>query len=161
MLEVRIPYTIDRDKVGQAQGIDTQDVVSLAISQYEKDLAFLQRMFDDASWTLYKAGTYRDGMAELSRDRLHVTLCECQLPDGTWKDVLSHLAAWPERPRLIVISKDADEKLWSEVLAMGGFDVLATPLREAEAAFTIGSAWLDWQNEHQSAKKPASMTVSR
>jgi hypothetical protein len=74
MLEVKIPYTIDRDKVGQAQGIDPHDVVSLAISQYEKDLAFLQRMFDDASWTLYKAGTYRDGMAELRRDRLHVTL---------------------------------------------------------------------------------------
>jgi hypothetical protein len=49
MLEVRIPYTIDRDKVCQAQGIDAPDVMSLAISQYEKDLAFLQRMFDDAS----------------------------------------------------------------------------------------------------------------
>ena len=154
MPEVRKPYTIDRDNAGQAQGIDAHDVVSLAISQYEKDLAFLQRMFDDASWTLYKAGTYRDGMAELRRDRLHVTLCECQLPDGSWKDVLSHLAPWPERPRLIVISKDADEKLWSEVLAMGGFDVLATPLREAEAAFTIGSAWLDWQTNTRAHGSP-------
>ena len=46
-------------------------------------------MFDDASWTLYKAGTYRDGTGELRRNRLHVALCECQLPDGSWKDVLS------------------------------------------------------------------------
>ena len=66
MLEVKIPYTIDRDKVGQAQGIDAHDVVSLAISQYEKDLAFLQRMFDDASWTLYKSRhlSGRDGRVE-------------------------------------------------------------------------------------------------
>ena len=53
------------------------------------------------------------------------------------------------------------ESLWSEVLAMGGFDILATPLKETEAAYAIGSAWLDWQHEHPRTTKPASMTVSR
>lgn len=42
---------------------------------------------------------------------------------------------------------------------MGGFDLLATPLKAAEVAHAIGSAWLDWQNEHQRAKKHALTTV--
>src|SRR5215510_1122809 len=97
MPESKHPYTIALNNACQSQVIDAHGVVSLAISQHEKDLAFLQYMFDDADWTLYKARTYRQGMIELSRNCLHVTLCECQLPDGTWKDVLSHLAPWPER----------------------------------------------------------------
>ena len=156
MPEIKRPYTIARDSGRQADEIEARGVVGLAISQHEQDLAFLQYMFDDANWTLYTARTYREGMIELSRDRFHVTLCECNLLDGTWKDVLSHLAPWPERPRLIVISKWANERLWAEVLAMGGFDVLATPLKETEAAYAIGSAWLDWETEHRRAREPAS-----
>jgi DNA-binding NtrC family response regulator len=161
MPEVKRPHNMARNPTRQDDVIYASDVVSLAVSQHEKDLAFLQRMFDDAKWTLYKARTYREGMVELGRGRLHVTICECELPDGTWKDVISHLAPWSERPRLIVMSNHADERLWSEVLTMGGFDVLATPLKETEAAYAIGSAWLDWQHEHEHAQEHASMTVSR
>jgi len=78
-----------------------------------------------------------------------VVLCECPLPDGNWKDVLGQLAPMPDRPRLIVFSRQADESLWAEVLNLGGFDLLATPFREAELVFTIGSAWLDWTSEQE------------
>src|SRR5438874_2402559 len=117
-------------------------------------------MFDDADWKLYKARTYREGMLELNHDRVPVIICECQLTDGSWKDVLSHLAPWTDRPRLIVISKHADEHLWSEVLALGGFDLLATPLKETEAGYIIGSAWLDWTNEHGRTTRQASKVAS-
>jgi len=79
------------------------------------------------------------------------------LPDGSWKDVLSHLAPLADRPRLIAISKHADEHLWAEVLALGGFDLLGTPLREAEAAYVIGSAWLDWKNEQERSRHALSI----
>ena len=51
------------------------------------------------------------------------------------------------RPRLIVFSRQVDDRLWAEVLNLGGFDVLATPFRKEELMFAIGSAWLDWQSE--------------
>ena len=78
-----------------------------------------------------------------------MVLSECELPDGNWKDVLSRLASILERPRLIVFSRHADDGLWSEVLNVGGSDVLATPFRKEELVFAIGSAWLDWQSEQE------------
>jgi hypothetical protein len=54
-----------------------------------------------------------------------------------------------DRPRLIVFSRDADDRLWAEVLNLAGFDLLATAYREEELVFAIGSAWLDWEGEKE------------
>ena len=137
---------------------DSYDVTSLAISSNEADLGFLRKMFDDSDWKLFTAHTYKEAMTQLSLERMPIVLCERQLPDGNWKDVLSQLAPILNRSRLIVISRCADEKLWAEVLDMGGFDLLATPFREEEVGFAIGSAWLDWKNEQE--HKPPSRIQS-
>src|SRR5260370_37396934 len=126
------------ERLRQPAPIDYDPVISLAVSPFKKDLLFLQRMFDDANWKLFTALTYQEGMAQLSRELIPVVLCECQLPDGNWKDVLSRLAPMLEPPRLIVVSHHADEHLWLEVLNLGGFDLLATPFREVEAG---GGNW--------------------
>jgi len=131
------------------QSIDSYSVTGLAISPYEGDLAFLRRMFDDASWRLFTAHTYKEAMTQLSHHRMPLILCECQLPDGKWTDVLSQVAPMPDRPRLIVMSQSAGERLCSEVVRMGGFDVISIPLNEVEVGCAIGSAWIDWNNEHQ------------
>ena len=128
-----------------AESVDGDIVVSLAISSLEPNLLFLQRMFDDANWKLFTAHTCKAGMAQLHREQVPIVICEAQLPDGSWKDVLSRLAPMLEPPRLIVASHDADERLWAEVLNLGGGDLLATPFREAEVGYAIGSAWLDWK----------------
>ena len=124
-------------------------VPSLAIGPSAEDLSFLKRKFKEAHWKLYTASTYREALAELSRKRVAVVLCECQLPDGNWKDVLSRLAPMLDPPRLIVFSRNSNDGLWAEALNMGAFDLLATPFREAELVFTIGSAWLDWKGEQE------------
>jgi DNA-binding response OmpR family regulator len=97
---------------------------SLAISPSIENLSFLEGRFREAHWKLYMATTYKEALAELSRRRLPVVLCECQLPDGNWKDVLGRLAPMLERPRLIVFSRHADDRLWTETLNLGGFDLL-------------------------------------
>src|SRR5438034_613414 len=124
-------------------------ISSLAISPSAEDLSFLEHKFNEANWKLYTASTYREALAALGHYRVPVVLCDCQLPDGDWKDVLSQLAPLPDRPRLIAFSRNANEKLWAEVLSMGGFDLLATPFREEELVFALGSAWLDWQGERE------------
>jgi len=124
-------------------------ISSLAVSPCAEYLSFLESRFEEANWNLYKANTYQAALDELTGRRVPVVLCECQLPDGNWKDLLSQLGPMPERPRLIVFSRNADERLWAEVLNMGGFDLLAVPFREDELLFTIGSAWLDWELEQE------------
>ena len=124
--------------------IDPNPVIGLAISPFDEDLAFLQNIFDDAGWMLFTAHTCREAKAELKRDRMAVIICQCHLIDGNWKDVLSALAPILNPPRLIVVSRLADDELWTEVLDMGGFDLLAAPLREVEVAYSVGAAALDW-----------------
>jgi len=122
---------------------------ALAISPSIEDLAFLENRFKEAHWELYIARSYRESRAELGRIRVPVVLSECQLPDGNWKDVLGRLAPMIERPRLIVFSRNADDRLWTEVLNWGAFDLLKTPFREHELVFAIGAAWLNWEGEQE------------
>ena len=124
-------------------------VSSLAVSPFSDDIAFLQHKFEEANWKLYVARTIRGALMQLSRVRVSIVICERQLPAGNWKDVLSHLAPLVDRPNLIVVSRQVDGRLWSEVVNQGAFDLLATPFREAELAFVIGSAWLNWTGEHE------------
>jgi DNA-binding NtrC family response regulator len=127
------------------------ELSSLAIGSSVEDLSFLEDRFKEAKWTLYTARTYREALRELSWNRMPVVFCECPVPEGSWKDVLGQLALMPDRPRLIVFSRHADETLWAEVLNLGGYDLLATPFREPELVFTIGMAWLDWKSEQEAS----------
>jgi DNA-binding response OmpR family regulator len=122
---------------------------ALAVSPSIEDVAFLEDRFKEAHWKLYIARTYREALSELSRIRVPVVLCECQLPDGNWKDVLSGLAPMLEPTRLIVFSRNADDRLWAEVLNLGASDLLTTPFHEPELVFAIGSAWLHWEGEQE------------
>ena len=127
--------------------IDSQAVVGLAISPFEEDLSFFQHMFDDAGWKLLSARTRREAVAELSHGAIAVVVCERHLIDGNWKDVLSRLASISNPPRLIVVSHRSDDGLWTEVLNMGGFDLLSAPLQEVEVVHAVGLAVFDWMEE--------------
>jgi DNA-binding response OmpR family regulator len=83
------------------------------------------------------AATCREAANFLCRDRVAIIFCERDLPDGTWKDILSYTAELTDPPALIVTSILADERLWAEVLNMGGHDVLAKPFREPEVKYAL------------------------
>ena len=54
--------------------------------------------------------------------------CERELPDGSWRDLFQFLATKLKNPPpLVVVSRQADEALWAEVLNLGGYDVLTKP----------------------------------
>jgi DNA-binding response OmpR family regulator len=129
--------------------IDSQAVIGLAISPFEEDLSFFQRMFDDAGWKLLTARTRRQAATDLSHGPIAVVVCERHLIDGNWKDVLSRLASILNPPRLIVVSHRSDDGLWTEVLNMGGFDLLSAPLQEVEVVHAVGAAVFDWMEEQR------------
>jgi len=61
------------------------------------------------------------------------------------------LAALPHRPVVILLSKVADEYLWNEVFRIGGFDILARPLRIEEVRRAVGLALSYWRSEAATA----------
>jgi DNA-binding NtrC family response regulator len=112
----------------------------LAVSSCGEELAFLTETFRDTTWRLREARTYRDALTILCLDRMPVVICRCCLPDGNWKDVLSQIAVLPDAPRLIVTSPEPDDRLWAEVITLGGYDVLTMPLDRNEVIWAVGRA---------------------
>jgi DNA-binding NtrC family response regulator len=123
----------------------------LAVSDQEDDLHLLEQTFRGTNWRLSKAKSYREAMAILCRDRMPVVICRCCLPDGNWKDILSQIAELPDAPRLIVASGEPD--LCAEVINLGGYDLLTTPLDQHEVIRAVGCAWRNWESEFGGAHK--------
>jgi len=62
--------------------------------------------------------------------------------------LLEEMMVMPHSPLLIVTSRLADERLWPEVLNVGGWDVLAKPFDRKEVIRVVESAWRHWQDQH-------------
>jgi DNA-binding NtrC family response regulator len=56
---------------------------------------------------------------------------------GCWRDLLRQHSAHPGWA-FVVVSRDADEALWAEVLNLGGLDLLAKPLAVEDVERAIG-----------------------
>jgi len=104
----------------------------LSISAVAADHHALRRILNDQLWQVDTASSYREAVAYLCRDRVDVVICECHLQDGTWKDLLGHIAEMLDPPALVVTSEAVDEHFRSEVRALGGSDVMTKPLNADE-----------------------------
>ena len=124
-------------------------VTVLAISPMEEDHLFLANIFSHTNWQLRAAHTWRDALAMLGRQRIPILVCERELLDATWKEVLAELSRLPERPVLIVASRLADESFWAEVLNLGAYDVLMKPFDATEVFRVVSLAWLSWKNDRE------------
>ncbi len=130
-------------------------VTVLAISPHDDDHVFLRHLFNHSKWNVHGVRSWADALDHLSRRRAAVVLCESQLPDTTWKQVLDEIATLPDAPLLIVTSRLADENLWAEVLNLGGYDVLMKPFDRTEVIRVVSLAWLNWKSNYERARKYA------
>ena len=110
----------------------------LAVSADLSDSKALVAILEN--WTVKPVQTCAEALAALRRSNCAAVLCEKDLPDGNWRDLLAKVAHLGEEPPVIVMSRAADETLWVEVLAQGGFDVVAKPLDPAEVQRVMGCA---------------------
>ena len=121
-------------------------VTVLSVSPDDQDHRHLQSIFEHSNWKLHKAGSLAAALEILRRHEVPVVLCECDLKPGTWKELLEHCESAPNPPTVIVASRLADNYLWSEVLNLGGYDVLSKPFQKEEVFRSLSLAWLHWKN---------------
>ncbi|HLK46946.1 MAG TPA: response regulator [Bryobacteraceae bacterium] len=116
-------------------------VTVLAVAP-ESERALLRRMLERSRWTLIEASTVAEAAATL-RERISVVLiCEAELPDGTWIELLNlaqSLGAPP--PPVIVTARQADDDFWMQVLNRGGYNVLGKPFSEHDVFEMVSVAW--------------------
>jgi DNA-binding NtrC family response regulator len=118
----------------------------------------LRSVLSGDSRKIYEARTIREAFGTLARDRIAAIICQDHLPDGSWQDLQSAVATLPEPPNVLVLSDTMDEGVWPEVLNLGAYDVLVTPLDKAEVLRLTGLAC---QNFHQKGhRKPPSESDS-
>jgi FixJ family two-component response regulator len=124
-----------------ADGTRADEVLPLLLvtsdDQHEKSL---RAIFDGTSHATYRVLSCSEALRLLDDLRPGVVLVEADLPTGNWKRLLDRALNLPHSPQLIVFSCFADDRLWAEVLDLGGYDVLATPFETEEVLRTVSSA---------------------
>ena len=117
-----------------------RNISALLLGKFENEWALVNEIFHQAGWRLLQARSRRQAFHCLVNEPVHVVIAESQLPDGDWKNVLLELDRLPSPPNLIVASHMADDRLWAEVLNMGGYDVLSQPFEAEELRRVVASA---------------------
>ena len=113
----------------------------LAVFPVGEDRTVLERTFELPSWQVQFARTLEEARATLRGFAFGAVISETHLPGGhTWKDLLAELHSMPDPPQLVVADRLADDRLWAEVLNLGGYDLLTMPLDAKEVLRTISLA---------------------
>ena len=121
----------------------------LLVGPVEDDSEQGKSFFDQFSWPVERARDCQEASALLHDGLTRVVVCERTLPDGYWTAILEMATSRRDPPVLIVTFRLADERLWSEVLNLGGYDVLAKPFDRNEVERTVNLAWQHWASRRE------------
>jgi DNA-binding response OmpR family regulator len=138
------------------------NIAILSVSTNEEDHSSLQRVIGHSRWVLDKASDFPEATALLSqKSDISVIVWDCDALPGAWIDLVNDLLDAPAAPSLILTSRLADDRLWSEALNVGAWDVLAKPLDRAETVRSVKYAWDHWHHATVAVKPVSVMTASR
>jgi DNA-binding response OmpR family regulator len=112
----------------------------LTVGIGDADHGELARFLGEPECAFYRAAGRSDALPLIRRNWPNVVICEQSLPDGSWQDLLNDIQTIARAPKLIVCSLLADDRLWAEVLNVGGFDVLMKPFHPFEVTRVVRMA---------------------
>jgi DNA-binding response OmpR family regulator len=115
--------------------------MTLAISPFEADRRLLTNLLNRSGSRALGVSSRQEALPFLREGSVPVVICDSELPDGTWQELLNDLALLEHPPLMIVTSRLADDALWAEVLNLGGFDLLMRPFDAGEVIRVVGQAW--------------------
>ena len=117
-------------------------LTALLVGQIEvQDRLILREVFQKRSWRLLELWDRRRALLQMDGEPVQVVIAESDASGETWKALLEHLHLRGSAAQLIVFSRLADDRLWAEVLNLGGFDLLCSqPLDREELERVIAAA---------------------
>jgi DNA-binding NtrC family response regulator len=99
------------------------------------------RELDSLDIEAWPAETCQEARRILEKKRrVDVVISDLSLPDGNWCDAFKHLIDNDIHASLVVIARNADERLWSEVLWRGAHDLLVEPYEGADIRRVVEGA---------------------
>jgi DNA-binding NtrC family response regulator len=112
----------------------------LFISGHQDDAHNLMRMLHGLPLTLDHVECLQLARGELREADYNVILTEATLPDGNWVDALHLARECPRELDVIVTDSHADDRLWSQVLNFGAYDLIAQPFYQPEVRRILSNA---------------------
>lgn len=131
---------LERLNQSLALGDSLSSISVLSVSPVLGDQEALERLLPSPAWTVYEARTMDAANELLHHHQPLLVLCERNLVEGSWRDLLVEINRLPNPPFLIVTTRLADEHFWAEALNFGAYDVLAKPFDSTELTRTLLSA---------------------
>jgi len=111
----------------------------LVVGAEDQDHRHLQSILN-GECDMYVAAGRHDANTAIRRHRPVVVICDDALADGDWRDLLADLTRNEGSPPLIVSSRCADDRLWAEVLNLGGYDLIEKPFTPMEVRRVVNMA---------------------
>lgn len=115
-------------------------ICALLIGDYQDEKLQVNEIFRRSGWRLLEAMDRRHALFCLDRNPVQVVITDSGVSGWNWKRVLRDLRHRTRPPELVVTSRLADDALWSEVLNLGGYDVLVRPLAAEEVERVVAGA---------------------
>lgn len=109
------------------------------VSESKADLPALREVAGLVSQSVVSCGGIPEARRAIRWHHPSIVVCDAKVRNkGDWQELLEETES--AQPLMIVVSTHADERLWAEVLNLGGFDVLALPFDRDELRRSLSSA---------------------
>ena len=119
-------------------------VTVLLVSPFDEDRQALRRIFNGIGpfdWDIRFTRTCQEAWMALRREQVDAVIAESDFPDGlTWRELLDEVVEMGALQPVIVATRRADERLWAEVLNLGGYDLLTKPFDPEETVRVLAMA---------------------
>jgi hypothetical protein len=117
-------------------------ITVLAAVSPGRDREALKRLAKHHRWEMLFANDFAEATQVVGRHYPPIVLFERKLLGPDWEDSFRLL---PKHSCVILISPTADDNFWEEVIRQGGYDVLTTPLEDADVVETVQFAYTFWK----------------
>jgi DNA-binding NtrC family response regulator len=117
-------------------------VAVLVITTDEGDRLFMAAALEASRWKPHFAKDGSEARALLAAQFIPVVIMDGDAQAPSWRELLEQMpgAEASPGPKFIVVSRLADDRLWAEVLNLGGYDLLPKPLDADEVTRVVRSA---------------------
>lgn len=129
---------------------DHDGVAALVITADESDQLFMTAVLEAWRWKLHFANDEFEARAVLAAESIPVVIMDGDAQAPSWRELLEQVSGSEaaKAPKVIIISRVVDERLWAEVLNLGGYDLLPKPFDATELAWVLRSALSEQNGTH-------------
>ncbi len=115
----------------------------------------LRVALEPLGWRFVFTDSAATGMEQQQHERYPVILFDRDSAGEDWRDAIRALSAGAPRPSVILMSCHTDRNLWEELVRLGGYDIVRSPIRAESVAQTLAAGWSLWRNQHRLRRRAA------